>query len=332
MTEARAGQPRGIQGFAGSARSLISRIPSIAVSVIVMLVFLLVFYLIDHTLLVAMNIKTIIYIAMSMLAVGLGQSIPVITGGIDLSVGGIISLVSVVSILFLPPLGWWAFPATLGIAAACGLLNGILATTCRIPSFLLTLGTGGVFTSVTYLIHAAPMTFPQKCMKYAEAFNGSIGPVKFAWIYALLAFGVFLFIQKRTYLGRTIYAVGVNERMTWMSGINVNRTRLLSFMLSGIGAGVAGMIISTRLYSGSAIFGNSYVLESIACVVVGGIALTGGSGSAVNVLIGALTMGIIKNGLTIIGVDVMAQQMFLGILIILAVAVTFDRSKVTIVK
>jgi ribose/xylose/arabinose/galactoside ABC-type transport system permease subunit len=297
-----------------------------------MLVFLLVFYMIDHTLLVPMNIRTIIYIAMSMLAVGLGQSIPVITGGIDLSVGGIISLVSVVSILFLPPLGWWAFPATLLVAAFCGLLNGILAITCKIPSFLLTLGTGGVFTSVTYLIHAAPMTFPQKCMKYAEAFNGGIGPVKFAWIYALLAFGVFLFIQKRTYLGRTIYAVGVNERMTWMSGINVNRTRLLSFVLSGIGAGVAGMIISTRLYSGSAIFGNSYVLESIACVVVGGIALTGGSGSAVNVLIGALTMGIIKNGLTIIGVDVMAQQMFLGILIILAVAVTFDRSKVTIVK
>jgi ribose/xylose/arabinose/galactoside ABC-type transport system permease subunit len=117
-----------------------------------------------------------------------------------------------------------------------------------------------------------------------------------------------------------------------MSGISVNRTRLMSFVLSGIGAGIAGMIISTRLFSGSAIFGNTYVLESIACVVVGGIALTGGSGSAVNVLIGAVTMGIIKNGLTIIGVDVMAQQMFLGILIILAVAVTFDRSKVTIVK
>ncbi|MGA2477792.1 MAG: ABC transporter permease [Spirochaetia bacterium] len=332
MTEIKAGLPKGTQAARGSIKSLVARMPAIAVSVIVMLVFLLVFYLIDHTLLVAMNIKTIIYIAMSMLAVGLGQSIPVITGGIDLSVGGIISLVSVVSILFLPPLGYWAFPVTLLVAAFCGLLNGILATTCKIPSFLLTLGTGGVFTSVTYLIHAAPMTFPQKCMKYAEAFNGGIGPVKFAWIWALLAFAVFLFIQKRTYLGRTIYAVGVNERMTWMSGINVNRTRLLSFVLSGIGAGIAGMIISTRLYSGSAIFGNSYVLESIACVVVGGIALTGGSGSAVNVLIGALTMGIIKNGLTIIGVDVMAQQMFLGILIILAVAVTFDRTKVTIVK
>jgi len=256
----------------------------------------------------------------------------VITGGIDLSVGGIISLVSVISILFLPPLGYWAFPVTLAIAGLCGLLNGILAVTCRIPSFLLTLGTGGVFTSVTFLIHAAPMTFPQSCLRYADVFNYSIGPVKLAWLWALAAFGVFLFIQKYTYLGRTIYALGVNEKMTWMSGVNVNRARLMSFVLSGIGAGLAGMIISTRLYSGSAIFGNSYVLESIACVVVGGIALTGGSGSAVNVLVGAVTMGIIKNGLTIIGVDVMAQQMFLGILIILAVAVTFDRSKVHIVK
>ncbi len=316
----------------GGILGRIGRIPPIALSLGVMVVFLVVFYLIDHSLVVPLNLKTIVYIAMSMLAVGLGQSIPVITGGIDLSVGGIISLVSVISILFLPPLGWWSFPVTLAIAALCGLLNGVLAITCRIPSFLLTLGTGGIFTSATFLIHAAPMTFPQDCMKYAEAFNGSIGPVKFAWLWALALFGIFFFVQKRTYLGRTIYAIGVNERMAWMSGINVNRTRLASFVLSGIGAGVAGMIISTRLYSGSAIFGNSYVLESIACVVVGGIALTGGSGSAVNVLIGAITMGIIKNGLTIIGVDVMAQQMFLGILIILAVAVTFDRSKVHIVK
>jgi ribose transport system permease protein len=317
---------------AGGVLGRIRRLPPLALSLGVMVVFLVVFYLIDSSLVVPLNLKTIVYIAMSMLAVGLGQSIPVITGGIDLSVGGIISLVSVISILFLPPLGWWSFPVTLGIAALCGLLNGVLAITCRIPSFLLTLGTGGIFTSATFLIHAAPMTFPQNCMKYAEAFNGTIGPVKFAWLWALALFGVFLFIQKRTYLGRSIYAIGVNEKMAWMSGINVNRTRLASFVLSGIGAGLAGMIISTRLYSGSAIFGNSYVLESIACVVVGGIALTGGSGSAINVLIGAFTMGIIKNGLTIIGVDVMAQQMFLGILIILAVAVTFDRSKVHIVK
>jgi len=332
MGEAKGTQAGGSRAAGGGLLAMAGRIPSVVISLLVMLVFLVVFYLIDHSLIVPLNIRTIIYIAMSMLAVGLGQSIPVITGGIDLSVGGIISLVSVISILLLPPLGYWAFPVTLLIAAFCGLLNGLLAISCRIPSFLLTLGTGGVFTSATYLIHAAPMTFPQNCMVYAEAFNGSIGPVKFAWLWALLTFAVFLFIQKYTYLGRTVYAMGVNEKMAWMSGINVNRTRLASFVLSGIGAGVAGMIISTRLYSGSAIFGTSYVLESIACVVVGGIALTGGSGGALNVLIGAITMGIIKNGLTIIGVDVMAQQMFLGILIILAVAVTFDRSKVHIVK
>ena len=325
--ESEAGEPQG-----KAVGRTFKKLPPVILSLLVMLVFLVVFYLIEPRILVPLNIKTIIYIATIMLAVGLGQSIPVLTGGIDLSVGGIISLVSVVSILLLPPLGFWAFPVTLLIAAFCGLVNGILTVICRIPSFLLTLGTGGILTSATFLIHAAPMNFPPSCMKYAKLFNGTIGPVKFAWLWALLVFGIFLFIQRYTYLGRTIYAVGVNAKMAWMSGINVNRTRVMSFVLSGVGAGVAGMIISTRLFSGSAIFGNSYILESIACVVVGGIALTGGSGSAVNVLIGAITMGIIKNGLTMIGVDVMAQQMFLGILIILAVAVTFDRSKVTIVK
>ncbi len=308
------------------------RIPPLAISIAVLLVFLAAFYAADSMIVHPLNLKIIFYIAAIMLPVGLGQSFAVLLGGIDLSVGGIISIVSVVNIMLLPVMGIWAFPVTLVIAACCGLVNGLLLVTCRIPSFLLTLGTGGVFTSLTYLIHAAPMNYPPSGMKYAEFFNGSVGPVKFAWIWAFLFFLIVLFIQKFTYLGRTIYAAGVNEKMAWMSGVDVTRTRVAVYTLSGTGAGVAGLILSSRLYSGSAVFGSSYILESIACVVIGGIAMTGGSGNAVNVIIGAITMGVIKNGLTIAGVDVMAQQCFLGVLIIMAVAISFDRSKVAIVK
>ena len=308
------------------------KIPALAVSIGVLLGFLAVFYMADSKIIHPLNLKIIFYIAAIMLPVGMGQSFAVLIGGIDLSVGGIISLISVVNIMLLPVFGVWAIPLSLLIGAVCGFINGLLLISCRIPSFLLTLGTGGVFTSVTYLINAAPMNYPGSCMKYAEIFNGTLGPFKLAWIWAFLFFLLIFGLQKFTYFGRTIYAVGVNEKMAWMSGINVKKTRVLAYVVSGVGAALAGLILSSRLYSGSAVFGNSYILESIACVVIGGIAMTGGSGNALNVLIGAVTMGIIKNGLTIAGVDVMAQQCFLGVLIILAVAITFDRSKVSIVK
>jgi len=117
-----------------------------------------------------------------------------------------------------------------------------------------------------------------------------------------------------------------------MSGININRAKLLAFVLSGLGAGISGMILSSNLYSGHALFGEVYVLQSIAVVAVGGTAMTGGAGGMLNTLVGALIMSVIKNGMTVIGIDVYAQQTILGILIVIAVAITFDRSKLIVIK
>jgi ribose/xylose/arabinose/galactoside ABC-type transport system permease subunit len=297
-----------------------------------MIMFLAVFYIADSSLLNPFNLKILIYIAVGLLAVGLGQASVILTGGIDLSVGGIISMLSVVVILMLPVFGYFSFLVGIIIAGIAGMLNGLLVTNLRIPSFIVTLGMGGFFVSLTYIIHAAPMTVPTDQMMYLDVFNGSIGSIRFAWIWALILCGIYYFIQKYTYLGRTIYAVGCNEKMSWMSGINIKKTKIWAFTLSGIASGIAGMILACRLYTGSAEFGADYVLESVAVVVVGGIPLTGGSGNAINVLVGAIIMAILKNGLTIAGVEVMAQQSILGALIILSVALTFDRSKISIVK
>jgi len=321
-----------VVGKRKNVKEFLRDLPSIYISIFVMIVFLLAFYIADSSLLNPFNLKIIAYIAVGLLAVGLGQSSVILTGGIDLSVGGIISLLSVMVILMLPVFGHFSFLVGLVIAAVAGLFNGLLVTNLKIPSFIVTLGTGGFFVSLTYIIHAAPMSVPSAQMHFLDVFNGSIVGIKFAWIWALLFLAIYYFIQKYTYLGRAIYAVGSNEKMAWMSGINVKRTKVFAFMLSGAASGLAGMILACRLYTGSAEFGANYVLESVAVVVVGGIPLTGGSGNAINVLIGAIIMAILKNGLTIAGVEVMAQQSILGALIILAVALTFDRSKVTIVK
>ena len=120
--------------------------------------------------------------------------------------------------------------------------------------------------------------------------------------------------------------------MSFLSGIDIDRTRILAFTLSGFGAAAAGLILASTLYSGYPSIGNVYVLNSIAVVVAGGTAMTGGAGGIFNTLVGSLIMGMLNNGMTVIGIDVYAQQVFLGLFIIAAVAITFDRAKLAIIK
>ena len=307
-------------------------LPVIYLSLLLLFFIVLFFAVGNKSFLSPYNLKTIGNMTAILLTIGLGQLFVLLTGGIDLSVGGIVSLISIVYILSLSQFGFFGIIITLVVALGMGLFNGIIFTRLRIPSFISTLGTGGIFGSIAYLLHAAPLAAPSETYKYLDIINGSIGKINNSWIIALVVYLIYFVIQKYTYLGRTVYAVGSNERMSWMSGINVKRTKLLAFALSGMGAGICGIILASNLYSGSAVFGELYVLESIAVVVVGGTALTGGAGGVFNTLVGALIMSIIKNGMTVVGIDIYAQQTFLGILIILAVAVTFDRSKVIIVK
>ena len=308
------------------------KLPAIYISLVVLFMLVLILFVGNPNFLSIYNLKTIANATAILLAVGLGQALVILTGGVDLSVGGIISLISVIYILSLTKFGLLGFPITLIMAGAMGVVNGLIFTKLRIPSFVATLGTGGIYTSLTFLLSRAPLPAPANIYRHLDVVNGSILGIKNSWIIALAVFIGYVIIQKYTYLGRTIYAIGSNEKMSWMSGINIDRAKLLAFVLSGLGAGVSGMILSSNLYSGHALFGEVYILQSIAVVVVGGTALTGGAGGMLNTLVGALILSVIKNGMTVVGIDVYAQQMILGILIVVAVAITFDRSKLIIIK
>jgi ribose/xylose/arabinose/galactoside ABC-type transport system permease subunit len=286
----------------------------------------------DPSFLSLYNAVTILNSVAILLAVGLGQVCVILTGGIDLSVGSIMSLVSVVFMMTLGRLGPWAYPLVLAVGTAAGFLNGLIVSRLRIPSFIGTLGTQGVLVSVAYLLSAQPLSAPDNAYGVLELVNGKLGPVQAVWLIAVIVFLVFFLMQRYTALGRTILYMGANERMSYLSGLPIDRARTLAFAFSGFGAAVAGIILSSTLYSGYPTIGAVYVLNSIAVVVVGGTAMTGGSGGVLNTLVGALIMGVINNGLTVVGIDVYAQQVFLGILIIIAVAVTFDRKKVAIIK
>jgi ribose transport system permease protein len=286
----------------------------------------------DKSFLSLYNAQTILNAVGILLAVGLGQACVILTGGIDLSVGSIMSLVSVVFMLLLGPLGPWAFPAVLLIGLVSGALNGLIVSKLKIPSFIATLGTQGILLSVAYLLSAGPLSVPDNSYDLVDIVNGAIGPIKSVWIIGLATFAAFFVLERYSRMGRGIIYVGANERMSYLSGLDIDKIRLVAFSMSGLGAAIAGVVLSSTLYSGYPTIGGVYVLNSIAVVVVGGTAMTGGAGGMLNTLVGALIMGILNNGMTVVGIDVYAQQVFLGILVIFAVAVTFDRKKLSIIK
>lgn len=308
------------------------QIPAIYISLGMLILFILIFYIGNSSFLTRYNLLAIGTSASILLAVGLGQVCTILTGGIDLSVGGIMSLVSVVLMSTLEKFGYMAFPISLTVGILAGLVNGLINARLRIPSFITTLGTGGIFISIAYMISAKPLSAPAATYYILDLIDGKIFGVKNVMIIALVVFIIFVIFQKYTITGRSLVLMGSNEKMCWMSGVNIFKIRTLAFAVSGFGAGIAGIMLASTLFSGYPTLGTAYILNSIATVVVGGTAMTGGSGGVVNTLVGAMILSVINNGMNVIGIDVYAQQTFLGVLIIIAVAVSFDRSKLSVIK
>jgi ribose/xylose/arabinose/galactoside ABC-type transport system permease subunit len=304
----------------------------LAISVAFLIALVVAFTVGNDSFLSAYNVGSLMEMVTVLLAVGLGQACVIVTGGIDLSVGSIISLVSVVFMVTLGPLGAWAYPLVLLLGLACGFLNGLVVSRLRIPSFIGTLGTQGVLQSLAFLVRENSITPPEDRYGLLDLVLGKAGAIPAFWIISGVVFILFYVAQRFLPLGRHVFYVGANERMSWLGGLDVDRARVFAFTLAGFGAAVAGIVVSARLYQGFPQIGVVYVLLSIAVVVVGGTPMTGGAGGAVNTLVGALILAVIQNGLPVIGVDAYQQQVILGILVIIAVAVTFDRTKVAIIK
>jgi ribose transport system permease protein len=308
------------------------KIPTIVYSITLLLVTGLVFWLGNRNFLTAYNLNTIFSYAVLLLLVGLGQMCAILVGGIDLSVGGIMSFVSVVFVTTIGHIGYWAYPLGILIGVAIGYVNGNILTRIRIPSFIATLGIGGILMSLAMLVAPVPVNVPTVSWKLLDIFNGSILKVSNVLTIGLLTMLVFVVILRFRQSGRQMYYVGSNIKMSWMSGINIVKTRNVAFMLSGFGAAMAGILVSAVQLGCNPALGAPYVLNSVAAVVVGGTALTGGIGGPLNTLFGALTVSVLQNGMTVVGVDQYFQQSILGLMIIVSVTLTFDRSKVTVIK
>ncbi|WP_051304802.1 ABC transporter permease [Chitinilyticum litopenaei] len=244
---------------------------------------------------------------------------------IDLSFAAVVALSSVTVALLLPHGIWVAVPAALLVGVACGLVNGFFVTRVGIPSFLVTLGTTGIITGITRWITEL-QTIPVDNESFVFVFgSGDLGPVSVLFIWMLLVAAGGHVLLRKTSFGKEVLACGGNKISAMYSGINVNRVKLQVLVLNSALAALAGILYAGRLQSARYTLGESDLMMVIAAVIIGGTSLFGGKGTVVGAVIGALIMGMVNNGLVLMGLNVDQQMIFRGCIIIVAVTFTMGQ-------
>lgn len=262
-----------------------------------------------------------------------GVSFAIMLGGIDLSVQAMASLSSVVIALTLDRLGYGSFAVALLVSLVAGWCAGVAHVKLKIPSFIATLAVGGVLAGAALILSGErSITLGASQREYLTWITAKPFGIPAEIFTGLVVLLLVHLVQSRTAFGRYSAAIGAGEAAAYTSGVKVDRQKIVAFILSAICAGLAGIVLAGRLASGSPTLANELLLPAIAAVVVGGTAITGGVGSVWRTLVGALLISVVRTGMTFLGVDIFAQQIVFGIVLVLAVAATIDRSKIPIVK
>jgi ribose transport system permease protein len=262
-----------------------------------------------------------------------GVTFVIMLGGIDLSIQSMASLSSVVVALTIVRLGYLSFALAIAIGVAAGFLSGIAHVRLKIPSFIATLAMGGVLYSSALVISGErSITLADTERSYQSWVTGTIFGMPAVIIIGLVVLIIAHVLQAHTRFGRYSAAIGAGEPAAYASGVKVGRQKVFAFVLSGGFAALAGVVLAGRLASGSPTLAAELLLPSIAAVVVGGTAITGGVGTIWRTLVGALIISVVRIGMTFLGVNIFAQNIVFGVVLIAAVAITIDRSKIPIVK
>jgi len=254
--------------------------------------------------------------------IAFGMTCVILTGGIDLSVGSTLALSTAFCAYFIKsgvPVGL-AMLLALAIGVGCGVISGLLVTKGRLQPFIATLITMTVFRGITMIfMDGKPISGLGNSFLLKFVGKGNLFGIPFPVILFVVVFLIFLFVLQKTVFGRRIYATGSNATSAKLSGVNINKTKLITYAISGGMAALSGLILLSRLASAQPTLGDGYELDAIASVALGGTSMNGGRGRIWGTFVGVLIIAVLNNGLNILGVSSYYQSVVKGIVILIAV-------------
>lgn len=249
-----------------------------------------------------------------------GMTVVIITGGIDLSVGSIVALSSIVAAMF----GRGGYPIIVPVIMAVltgilvGLFNGTGVAYLKFPPFIITLSSMTIVRGIALLVtNGVPIFGLSEDM--INLANGQFLGIPNLVYFFIIVFGIVFCLLNYTVFGRRIYAVGGNELAATSSGINSRLIKQMAYAISGLCAGLAGVLAASRVTSGNPTTGSGYELDAIAAAVIGGVSMSGGKGNLIGTIVGALIIGVVQNGLDILGISTYYQDVIQGLIILVAV-------------
>ncbi|MGB3481777.1 MAG: ABC transporter permease [Mycobacterium sp.] len=278
------------------------------------------------------NARVVLEQSAVLIVIGIGVTFVIIAGSIDLSVGSIAGFGAVSTAILMAEFGAAvAVPLALLAGLMIGLLNGVIFALGKIPSFIVTLGMLTALRGVILGITGGSPTMINDDTFLSLVAGRHIGVSNVVIVAAVVAVIAYIVLEKLAF-GRELRAIGGAEKVARLAGINVARTKIVAFVICGFLAIIGGIMMAARSRVGDPMQGSGLELQAIAAVVIGGTPLTGGVGRIVGTVIGGLTIGVLSNGLNIVGVSPFWQQIITGVVLVVAVLLTIDRKKIGIIK
>ena len=283
------------------------------------------------------NIQNILSLGSLLAMIVFGSSLVILMGGIDLSPEGVIALCAVMGGLIMKnertsvDVGFLAIPIIMSVGACAGFINGIMNTKLKIPSLITTLGMWFAALGIA-VIFSGGSTNPILDTRFQVLANGDLYGIPFMTIIIAGIFVVLLIIEKRTAIGKHIFAIGGNEVLARQVGVNIERVKVIVFSIAGSLYGLTGFFLVSRLLSANPTISRGLLFPAITASVVGGTALSGGIGGVINALIGAMTVTVLRSGMVLMNINPYVQGAVNGVVLIVAVTITMDRKKISIIK
>jgi ribose/xylose/arabinose/galactoside ABC-type transport system permease subunit len=299
-----------------------------------LIVIFFVFGALNSGFLKATNITNIFVDISPLLIMGTGVTFIIMLGSTDLSIGAVCSLASVLFVRYAETLGIWTYVLVIGFGLVSGCIVGILNAYFKVPSFIASLGLMSILQSLSLVFsNSGTIQLSPKQWYLIDWMSEKLSIIPVIFIVAIGISFIYLYIQTRTSFGKKVFSIGANERAAYMVGLPCTSTKIWVFIFAGACYALAGIMFVAKMASGSPNMGDNYTLLSIASVALGGTSLSGGRGSIIKTLIGVGIVIVVRNGMTVAGIDSFWQKIVYGGIIIIAAYITSDRSnKSQIVK